>query len=287
MVISVITPVYNGERFIESCIQVVIDQECSDVEHIIIDGGSTDRTVEIIQQYATMYPHIRWQSEKDRGQSDAMNKGITMAKGNILAILNVDDYYEPNVLNRVSEIFKTLPEPSLLVGNCNLWNDAGEIFEINQPANMKFNDLLLGWHLNPFPANPSAYFYHTSLHQIIGLYDVDDHEAMDLHFLLKAVQAATVKYVDEVWGNFRVIKGSKTYNSNQTGETALRIERILAAYHHQLPWFQRWQVSTKREFYNLKNWLAIRVKYFAQNPQKLPRSLFGKVVKKLGFSPQA
>ncbi len=286
MVISVITPVYNGERFIESCIQVVIDQKCSEVEHIIMDGGSTDRTVEIIKQYAAMYSHIRWQSEKDCGQSDAMNKAITMAKGEILAILNVDDYYEPNVLNRVAKIFKTLPDPSLLVGNCNLWNDAEEIFEVNKPTKMKFHDLLLGWHVNPFPANPSAYFYHTSLHQKIGLYDVDDHEAMDLHFLLKAVQVATVKYVDEIWGNFRVIKGSKTYDSNQTGETALRIERILTAYRQQLPGFQRWQVSTKREFYNLKNWLMIRIKYFGQNPQELPRSLFTKVVNKLGFSPQ-
>ena len=66
--ISIITPVYNGEPFIESCIKVVIDQAYPDVEHIIVDGGSTDRTVEIIKQYAQEYPHIRWISEKDKGQ---------------------------------------------------------------------------------------------------------------------------------------------------------------------------------------------------------------------------
>lgn len=118
--ISIVTPVYNGEAFIESCIKVAIAQNCSDIEHIIVDGGSSDRTVEIIKNYARNYPHIRWISEKDKGQSDAMNKGISMAKGDILAILNVDDFYEPNVLNRIVEIFKTLPEPSLLVGNCNI-----------------------------------------------------------------------------------------------------------------------------------------------------------------------
>jgi glycosyltransferase involved in cell wall biosynthesis len=86
------TPVYNGQRFIEFCIKNVIDQHCSHAEHIIVDGGSTDGTVEIIKSYAEKYPHIRWISEKDNGQSDAMNKGISMAKGEILGVLNVDDF---------------------------------------------------------------------------------------------------------------------------------------------------------------------------------------------------
>jgi len=102
--ISIITPVY-GERFIDSCIRVVIDQACLDFEHIIIDGGSTDRTVEIIKQYAEILTHPV-DFRKDNGQSDAMNKGIAMAKS---LILNVDDFYEPDVLNRISEIFKALP----------------------------------------------------------------------------------------------------------------------------------------------------------------------------------
>ena len=96
--ISIITPVYNGKRFIEFCIKNVIDQKCPNMEHIIVDGGSTDGTVEIIQRYAERYKHIRWVSEKDKGQSDAMNKGIRLAEGNIIGILNADDYYEPNVL---------------------------------------------------------------------------------------------------------------------------------------------------------------------------------------------
>ena len=77
--LSIITPVYNSERFIATCIEAVIKQDCVKLEHIIIDGGSTDQTVPIIRQYADRYPHIRWQSEPDRGQSDAMNKGIAMA----------------------------------------------------------------------------------------------------------------------------------------------------------------------------------------------------------------
>jgi glycosyltransferase involved in cell wall biosynthesis len=191
--ISVITPVFNGDQHIEACIKSVIDQACNNVEHIIIDGGSTDTTVEIIKQYAKKYPHIVWVSEKDNGQSDAMNKGINMAKGNILSFLNVDDYYEPGALNRVNQLFENQPEPSLLVGNCNVWKHNGSLAYVNRPDKLKITDLLLGWSIHPHPVNPSAYFYHKSLHQQIGLYDINEHFALDLDFLLKAVRAAHVQ----------------------------------------------------------------------------------------------
>lgn len=274
--ISVITPVYNGERFIESCIKVVIDQNCPNVEHIIVDGGSTDRTVEIIKQYAQNYSHIRWISEKDKGQSDAMNKGIAMARGEILAILNVDDYYEPNVLNRISEIFKTLPEPSLLVGNCNVWDDEGRHF-INKPAKLKLADLLLGFGINPHPMNPSAYFYHNSLHQKIGLYKVDEHYAMDLDFLLRAVQVATVTYVDEIWGNYRQLEDTKTVKDIKSGQSIYRAEQLFKNYQKQLPLVRQWEIAIKLKLYKSRNWQ--RVKYFSSNPQDLLPCLGAKVVK--------
>jgi glycosyltransferase involved in cell wall biosynthesis len=265
--ISIITPVYNGERFIEACIKVVIEQNCPDVEHIIVDGGSTDCTVEIIKQYADNYSHIRWISEKDKGQSDAMNKGIAMAKGEILAILNVDDYYELNVLNRVSDIFKTLPEPSLLVGNCKIWDDNHNLMYINKPAKLKLTDLLLGFKVNPHPMNPSAYFYHTSLHQNIGLYKVDEHYLMDLDFLLKAVQSAKVNYVDETWGNYQQIEGTKTVNDIKSGQSGFRAEQLLKAYRQKLPLFQKCQITFKYQLYNTKLWQSC--KYYLNNPDKL------------------
>lgn len=275
--ISVITPVYNGERFIESCIKVVIDQNCPDVEHIIVDGGSKDGTVEIINQYVQKYPHIRWISEKDKGQSDAMNKGITMAKGEILAILNVDDYYESNVLNRVLEIFKTLPEPSLLVGNCNVWNDGGELMFINKPAKLKLSELLLGFTINPHPMNPSAYFYHTSLHQSIGLYKVDEHYAMDLDFILRAVQVAKVKYIDEIWGNYRQIEGTKTVIDIKNGQSLLRAEQLFENYQKQLPLLLQWKTAIQLRFYRSRPWQ--KIKYFSRNPQYLFPSLKDKILR--------
>lgn len=236
--ISVVTPVYNAEKFIKGCILNVIEQNCTQVEHIIVDGKSTDKTVDIIKEYADKYEHIRWISEKDDGQSDAMNKGIAMAKGEILSFLNVDDYYSPNVLNRVLELFQSLPEPTLLVGNCNMWDKEGNIYAVNKPNNLNYFDLLTSMYINydiQLPNNPSAYFYHTSLHKDIGLYKVDEDYVLDLDFILRAVKSANTLYVDEDFGNYRYIPNSKTFEDVQRGENHNRVIKLLKDYRNNLP----------------------------------------------------
>jgi glycosyltransferase involved in cell wall biosynthesis len=237
--LSVITPVYNGEKFIQACIENVIEQKCPDVEHIVLDGCSTDRTVTIIQNYADKYPHIRWCSGKDDGQSDAMNKGIAMAKGNVIGFLNVDDYYEADVLKKVKDMFGGLPDPSLLVGNCNVWSNEGKLLYINKPAKLKLHELLLGYDINPWPVNPSAYFYHKSLHDKVGLYKVNEHYALDVDFILRAVQVAHVKYVDENWGNYNLLEGTKTASDQKSGASERRIRAMLKSYMKDLPWLFR------------------------------------------------
>ncbi len=256
--ISIITPVYNSRNFIESCIQNVIDQECSDLEHIIIDGGSNDGTVALIKQYSDDYSHIRWISEKDQGQSDAMNQGIAMAKGEILGVLNADDYYEPNVLNRIVSLFQSLPEPSFVVGNCNIWNHRDELVGVNQPSHIKLEQLLQGWCVHPFPYNPSAYFYHTSLHQLAGLFDVDDHCGMDLDFILRAVQFSNSYYFNEIWGNFRVHKDTKTFRSNSSDETMKRVNNIMRHYRRTLDPVSRLKVACIYEYYSNETIVAVK-----------------------------
>lgn len=232
--LSVITPVFNGIRFVEFCIRNVIGQNCPDAEHIIVDGGSTDGTVEVIRRYAEEYPHIRWVSERDSGQSDAMNKGIRMASGKILGILNFDDYYEPGTLNEVIGMFKDLPEPALLVGNCNVWDDDGILLHVNRPSKLSFLILLMQY-IKAFPVNPSAYFYHKSLHEKIGLYDVEEHFGMDVHFIFKAVQSARIKYVDTLWGNYRYLADTKTFTDVTSGQNKLRNLEITDYYRNQAP----------------------------------------------------
>lgn len=244
--VSIITPVFNGETFIESCITNVLGQNYPDVEHIIIDGGSTDSTVSIIKEYADKYHHIRWVSEKDHGQSDAMNKGIAMAEGEIVGILNVDDYYEPAALQRVTEIFKSLSEPSLLVGNCNVWDDDGKLLFVSRPSKISLTNILMGRFLEAFPMNPASYFYHASLHDNIGLYKTDEHYGMDLDFVIRAVQHANVVYCDQVWGNYRYLRGTKTHIDELSGNNPKRVMAIVNGHLKKLPPHRRYPIFLRR-----------------------------------------
>jgi glycosyltransferase involved in cell wall biosynthesis len=249
MKISIITPVYNGKKFIESCLQNVIDQACDSVEHIIADGGSTDGTVEILQRYADQYSHIRYFSAPDQGQSDAMNKAVAIATGDIIGVLNIDDLYHPNALNRVLEAFGHLPTPSLLAGNCEVWDEASDQTHLNRPQQLSLHNLLIGRvHL----VNPVAYFYHASLHHKIGLYRLDEHYAMDVDFVLKAAMNAHLHYLDETLGFYRIYRETKTALDTQAGLSRQRYLDYLQEYTHKLPLISRWWVTGLRSLRQLR-----------------------------------
>jgi glycosyltransferase involved in cell wall biosynthesis len=246
--LTVITPVFNGIRFIESCIQNVIGQECAEVEHIIVDGGSTDGTLEVIERYGASHRHLRWLSEQDQGQSDAMNKGIALARGEILGFLNVDDYYEPHVLRRVVEAFRGLPDLTFLVGNCNVWDNDGKLWFVSAPSRISFENLLSGRFMEALPMNPSAYFYHASLHGRIGPYDREEHYAMDVDFVIRAVRAAHVVYLDEMLGNFRYLEGTKTFTKDSSGETQQIVRKVVYRHLQELPLFLRLKLMVRYEW---------------------------------------
>src|SRR5262245_32047801 len=113
--ISIITPSYNQAHFLETCITSVLSQEYSDLEYIIIDGGSTDGSVEIIKKYENQITF--WVSEPDEGQSHAINKGFQRATGAIVAWLNSDDFYLPGALTAVAEAHRSAPHASFYFGD--------------------------------------------------------------------------------------------------------------------------------------------------------------------------
>jgi glycosyltransferase involved in cell wall biosynthesis len=276
-VISVITPVLNGAEFIERCIASVAKQACDDMEHIIIDGGSTDGTQEVLSRCAEERAGVRWLSEKDLGQSDAMNKGLATAKGEIIGILNVDDTYEPGVLHRVATLFRDQPVPSLLVANCNFLDGKGELMFVHKPRGLNLRDIVSRPTKYPFPANPSAYFYHRSLHDAIGPYKVGEHYVLDLDFLLRAVQSANVVYYDETWGNFHYHSACKTYVDRHEGRNQKRVADYLRLYRRRLPLLLRLYSGACYAVFEsaFSRWAA----YWLRHPEKLPAAVARRVAR--------
>ncbi|MDA9101220.1 glycosyltransferase [Omnitrophica bacterium] len=266
--LSIITPVFNGVRFLEFAINNFIQQNCPAAEHIIIDGGSTDGSLEVIKRYANKYSHLRWLSEKDSGQSDAMNKGIRMARGRIVSFLNADDFYEPNVFNRALRIFQGLPEPSFVAGNCNIWADENCLTGVCRPTHLKLEDLLMGYSFHPHPVNPTSYFYHKSLHEKAGMYREDLHLAMDQEFIFRAVQHADCLYVNEIWGNYRCLKGTKTRDDIDSGEIIVRDRRFLCESRKQL------SLGGKINLY-AKIFKEVLIKGFLFNGRPIIKSILG------------
>ena len=110
---SIITPSYNHSAFIKDTIESVLNQRYENFEHIIIDGGSNDGTVDILKSF----PHLQWVSEKDNGSADAINKGFSKATGDVFGWINSDDYYDENVFRKVCDIFKNNPDVELIIGD--------------------------------------------------------------------------------------------------------------------------------------------------------------------------
>jgi len=152
--VSVVTPSYNQGHFIEENILSVKSQDYPNIEHIVIDGGSTDGTVKILKQYEETY-NLRWISEPDEGHADAVNKGFAMAKGEIIGWLNSDDvYFDRGTISAVVEAFQKHPEADIIYGDCAyIWED-GTILRVQCVPSFRYSRLLRGCFLE----QPAVFF---------------------------------------------------------------------------------------------------------------------------------
>lgn len=261
MVLSILTPTFQGAAYLEACLQNVASQWIEGIEHLVVDGGSTDATKDILEKYAAQYPHVRWISEKDRGQSDAMNKAIRMAKGKWIGFLNVDDYYEPHILPKILTYIRQFEQENcLLVGNLTVRNEKDEALKLNRPAHMSLPRLLAD--CCEWPFNPSAYFYPAQLHEKIGYFPEEEHFAMDYDFLLKVfIHQIPVFHFDEIWGNFRLMPTAKTgidQMENLSYERALRLRK---KYFSQASGFIRLQTRIWSFIWAIRNkWWSLSQK---------------------------
>lgn len=226
--LSIITPCFNSEKFIQTCIENVAEQvqglEC--VEHLIMDGKSTDSTVALANELNTKYSHIRIISEKDNGQSEAMNKGIRLAQGQIIGFLNVDDGYLKGTIKRALQIFDSHPSSHFIVGNCKLIDENGYLIYTNRPQ--RIQDYHLFSKAVAFPINPSAYFYKKEIHTHpeVGEYDLANPYSMDYDFILKASKFFHLKYYHEDWGFMLQHPEAKTTMDREAGNLEMGLSKV-------------------------------------------------------------
>jgi glycosyltransferase involved in cell wall biosynthesis len=214
MKVSIITPSYNQAEFIERTIQSILGQNYPDLEYIIMDGGSTDGTIEILKKYSDK---IIWKSEKDNGQSDAINKGLRLATGNIVAFLNSDDTYQPMTISKVVDFFKKNPDKKWVYGKCRIINEKD--VEIRKPITIYKNILLKNYSFSKllsenFISQPAT-FWKKELHDEIGYFNEDEHFCMDYEFWLRIGGKYPAGVINQYLANFRYYSNSKSGSVNK------------------------------------------------------------------------
>ena len=218
--ISIITPSYNQGKYIESTIKSVLAQDYPNFEHIIIDGGSTDNTIQVIKKY----PHLKWISEKDNGQSDAFNKGLKMSTGEIIGWINSDDFYKPNIFDSV---VKAIDENvDWIIGNICLLDEVAKTKQWIKSPEITLRSLQRNPHI---VRQQGAFFKKSTLVRVHGL-DPKLELAMDYDLWLKLVKVSTPTMIDSDFAYFRLHAIQKTTGKNRVIQ-AIHLNKIMREHH--------------------------------------------------------
>lgn len=202
MKITVVTPSYNQGKYIKRTIESVLSQGIEDLEYIVMDGGSTDETVDILKSYGDK---ILWKSEKDKGQTDAVNKGIRAAHGEIIGWLNSDDIYYPGAVRKVLDVFEQNPEINVVYGNANHIREDDSFIEEYYTEDFDYERLKDIC----FICQPSL-FFRKSMVEKYGYLDDKLQYCMDYDYWLRLGKGEKFCRLKEL------IAGSRLYDDNKT-----------------------------------------------------------------------
>lgn len=266
--ITVVTPSYNQAEFLGRTIQSVISQDYPNLEYMVIDGGSTDGSVDVIKRYEDRLDY--WVSEPDRGQSHAINKGFKRSTGEILAWLNSDDTYEPGALMEVGRYFREHPEVEVVYGDANLIDVQDTVVEriIGQPFNARA--LIYGC----INLHQASAFWRRELFYRAGRLDEELHLGMDYDLWFRFVRlGARFKYLPVMLANFRQHPGSKTVREDSALEARAAKEKHLGIRRDSFSYrfWHRFYRARKAWFYLIRgdfSHLMLRVKEAAGRVRK-------------------
>jgi len=222
--ISIITPSYNQVSYLEETILSVLNQNYPNLEYIIIDGGSNDNSVEIIKKHESLLSY--WISEKDKGQSHAINKGLRKATGEIVAWLNSDDMYLPEILQNVAALFEKHPEIDIVYGDViNFYpNGKEEYYHVKEFEPVDF--------LSRISIHQPAVFWRRSLHEEVGFLDENLHYVMDYDLWLRMFFNFKSLKVDKSLAKFRVHQYAKT--SNNPKQMYLEYRKVISRFFYSI-----------------------------------------------------
>jgi glycosyltransferase involved in cell wall biosynthesis len=223
--ISIITPSYNQGEFIGQTIDSVLGQGYPNLEYIVMDGGSTDRTLEVLEGYQG---RLSWVSERDRGQSHAINKGLRMATGEVIAFLNSDDLYEPGALMRVGKFFARHPQAAWVTGKCWIIDQNGRkirraiILYKNLWLRLRSYTML---QVIDYISQPAT-FWRRRVVDKVGVFDESLRYAMDYDYSLRVGRHFALWVIDDYLASFRIHPSSKAGSSaNAQFDTDLEIAK--------------------------------------------------------------
>ena len=207
--VSIITPSFNQAQFLEATIQSVLGQEYPRIEYIIVDGGSTDGSVDVIKKYAGRLAW--WVSEQDKGQTDAINKGFNRASGEILAWLNSDDTYNPGAVSAAVKYLTENPDVAMVYADCNYINEQGGVIGKFNSAQTDHRRLREGYVHIP----QQTMFFRANYWKELGPLDPSFYFAMDYDLWTRLASRAPLKYLaGQTWANFRIHTSGKTTSAD-------------------------------------------------------------------------
>lgn len=260
--ISIITPNYNYGNYLGKLIESVLSQDYENFEHIVIDDGSTDNSLAIIEEYSRIDSRIKLLKQKNYGQTIAINNGLRVANGDIVCWINSDDFYEKNVFSRIVNYFESNPETEVVFGDWNIVDKEGRLVRVqrNLPLNYSVG-CFLGF---GFCVQSNTVFWKRQVTARIGFLKENLRYNMDGEYFSRMAEIYYFEKINVVIANFRIHDKAKTIDKTKSAERFLEYE---------LEWRENYKKTWQSKMFSYE--IGKYFKYYYKLKRILLRLIYG------------